>query len=287
MILIADGGSTKADWILLDKSGEQVLKTRTNGLNPAVFEADLLRHRIKENLDLMKYQGKVTELYFYGAGCGTDGPTLLLKSIFEFIFKNAKVVVKEDTYAAAYAVTTEPGLICILGTGSNSCYFDGENVDVRTPSLGYVLMDEASGNKIGKHLIRDYFYNKMPKDVAAKFEDQFNVDADIIKRNIYKEDNPNTYLAHFAEFVFKNERNLYFNELLYKVIKEFFEKRILFYKNESRKVPVHFVGSIAFFAKDVIENLAEYYMVELGNIIRRPIDGLIEYHRKKLKLDKI
>ena len=287
MILIADGGSTKADWIMLDKSGEQVLKTRTNGLNPAVFEADLLRHRIKENQDLIKYKDEVTEIYFYGAGCGTDGPTLLLKSIFEFIFKNAKVVVKEDTYAAAYAVTTEPGLICILGTGSNSCYFDGENVDVRTPSLGYVLMDEASGNKIGKHLIRDYFYHKMPEDVAAKFETQFNVDADIIKRNIYKEDNPNTYLAHFAEFVFKNERNLYFNELLYKVIKEFFEKRILFYKEESRKVPVHFVGSIAFFAKDVIENLAEYYMIELGNIIRRPIDGLIEYHRKRLKLEKI
>ena len=121
MILIADGGSTKADWIMLDKSGEQVLKTRTYGLNPAVFEADLLRHRLKENLDLMKYKDKVTEIYFYGAGCGTDGPTLLLKSIFEFIFKNAKVVVKEDTYAATYAVTTEPGIICILGTGSNSC----------------------------------------------------------------------------------------------------------------------------------------------------------------------
>jgi len=287
MILIADGGSTKADWIMLDNSGEQILKTRTNGLNPAVFEADLLRHRLKENLDLMKNKNKVTNLYFYGAGCGTDGPTLLLKSIFEFIFKNAKVVVKEDTYAATYAVTSEPGLICILGTGSNSCYFDGENVEVRTPSLGYVLMDEASGNKIGKHLIRDYFYHKMPKDVAAKFEDQFNVDADIIKRNIYKEDNPNTYLAHFAEFVFKNERNIYFNKLLYKVIREFFEKRILCYKEESKKVPVHFVGSIAFFAKDVIENLAEYYMLDLGNIIRRPIDGLIEYHRKKLKLEQI
>ncbi len=287
MILIADGGSTKADWILLDKSGEQVLKTRTNGLNPAVFEADLLRHRIKENLELMKYKDKVTNLYFYGAGCGTDGPTLLLKSIFEFIFESADVVVKEDTYAATYAVTSKPGIVCILGTGSNSCYFDGENIDVRTPSLGYVLMDEASGNKIGKHLIRDYFYNKMPKNVAAKFEEQFNLDADVIKRNIYKEDNPNTYLAHFAEFVFKNERNVYFNQLLYKVIKEFFEKRILFYKEEAKQVPVHFVGSIAFFSKDVIENLASYYMLELGNIIRRPIDGLIEYHREKLRLEEV
>lgn len=286
MILIADGGSTKADWILLDNSGELVLKTRTEGLNPAVFDPELLKKRVQKNQDLRNHKNKITNVYFYGAGCGTVKPTLLLKSIFESFFINAIVDVKEDTYAAAYAVTTEPGIVCILGTGSNSCYFDGEKVDVRIPSLGYVLMDEASGNYFGKKLIRDYYYQKMPKDVAAKFEEQFNLDADTIKRNIYKEDNPNTYLAHFAEFIFRNERNCYFNKVLHKGIKDFFKNRILPFE-ESKSVPVHFVGSIAYFAADIITDVARYHMVKLGKIVRRPIDGLIEYHREKLKLEEV
>jgi len=286
MILIADGGSTKADWILLDKSGAQVLKTRTGGLNPAVFDEELMRKRLQENLDLVDYKDKVTNIYFYGAGCGTEKPTLLLKSIFESFFTNAVVEVKEDTYAAAYAVTTKPGIVCILGTGSNSSYFDGENVETRIPSLGYILMDEASGNYFGKKLLRDYYYGKMPKKTAQLFEEQFNVDADTIKRNVYKEDNPNTYLAHFAEFLLKNERNAYFNKVLHKGMKDFFKNKVLPFK-ESKNLPIHFVGSIAYFARDIIKDVARFYMLELGNIVRRPIDGLIEYHREKLKLEEI
>jgi len=286
MILIADGGSTKADWILLEKNGEQVLKTRTEGLNPAVFPQDLLKQRIEKNAELSLYRVKVTEVYFYGAGCGTQKPTLLLKSIFESFFINATVEVKEDTYAAAYAVTNKPGMVCILGTGSNSCYFDGEKVDVRIPSLGFILMDEASGNYFGKKLIRDYYYKKMPKDIAAMFEQQFDIDADVIKKHIYKEANPNTYLAHFAEFMLKNKRTIYFNKVLHKGVKEFFKNKILPY-DEATKVPVHFVGSIAYFSRDIIEDVARYYLVELGNIVRHPIDGLIDYHRNKLKLEQV
>lgn len=160
MILIADGGSTKADWILLDKKGEVILKTRTAGLNPAVFPGELLKARIEENEDFHPYIEKITHVYFYGAGCGTKKPTALLKSILESFFKNAIVEVKEDTYAATYAVTTEPGIVCILGTGSNSSYFDGNDVVNGVASLGFILMDEASGNYFGKRLIRDYFYKK-------------------------------------------------------------------------------------------------------------------------------
>ena len=286
MILIADGGSTKADWVLLDKSGELVLKTRTGGLNPAVFDAELMKERIQENKELASSMDKITKVYFYGAGCGTEKPTLLLKSIFESFFINAIVEVKEDTYAAAYAVTSEPGIVCILGTGSNSCYFDGEKVDVRIPSLGYILMDEASGNYFGKKLIRDYYYHKMPEHLAKQFEKEFDLNADTIKKNIYKEDNPNTYLAHYAEFILRNERNVYFNKVLHKGMKDFFKNKILPYK-ESQNLPVHFVGSIAFFAQDIIKDVARFNMIKLGNIIRRPIDGLIEYHRKKLKLEEV
>lgn len=286
MILIADGGSTKADWILLDLLGNQKFKTRTEGLNPAVFSEKALHQRLEANAELAEVKDAVTELYFYGAGCGTKKPTLLLKSIFEKYFNNAKVTVKEDTYAAAFSVTTKPGIVCILGTGSNSCYFDGEHVDVRIPSLGYVLMDEASGNYFGKKLIRDYYYKKMPKEISEKFESEFNLDADTIKRNLYKEANPNTYLAHFAEFILKNERNAYFNKVLHKGIKEFFKNRILPIE-ESKELPVHFVGSIAYFSQDIIKDVARYHMIKLGKFVRRPIDGLIEFHRNKLKLEQV
>jgi N-acetylglucosamine kinase-like BadF-type ATPase len=286
MILIADGGSTKADWILLDLDGNQVLKTRTGGLNPAVFAPALMEMRLKENPDLIQYKNKVSEVYFYGAGCGTEKPTALLKSIFETFFPNAAVVVKEDTYAATYAVTTEPGIVCILGTGSNSSYFDGKDVMNGVPSLGYILMDEASGNYFGKRLIRDYYYKRMPKKMSRKFETEFDLDADTIKRNIYKEDNPNTYLAHFAEFIFKNERNAYSDKVLEKGINVFFKTRILTYE-KVYDIPVHFVGSIAYFARDIIEKVAKKHKVTLGNIVRRPIDGLIEYHRQKLLSEKV
>lgn len=282
MLLIADGGSTKVDWILLDDKGGQVFKTRTEGLNPAVFSKELLERRITENAELFGCKDKVDEVFFYGAGCGTKTPTLILKKVFEGFFSKAKVDVKEDTYAASYAVTVdEPCLVCILGTGSNSCYFDGENVTAGIPSLGYVVMDEASGNYFGKKLLRDYFYKKMPSDLSKKFEEQFDLDADEIKLNIYKKENPNSYLAHFAQFIFKNERNLYFNKVLTKGVKDFFQNRILPFEN-SDKLPVRFVGSIAYFSADIIKDVANYYLINVDKILRRPIDGLIEYHKAKL-----
>lgn len=286
MILIADGGSTKADWILLDKYGVQVFKTRTDGLNPEILSENLLVSRIQENKELLDCKEQVTNVYFYGAGCGTDRLVRLLKVVFESFFVNAKVVVKEDTYAAVYAVTTKPGIVCILGTGSNSSYFDGKNVETRIPSLGYILMDEASGNYFGKKLILDYYYGRMPKTLAKHFETQFDLGADVLKKNIYKNENPNAYLAKFVEFILRNERNDYFNEILRTGMNEFFENRILTFP-EAKNLPVHFVGSIAYFAQDAIKYIADEHHIEIGNIVRRPIDGLIEYHRSQLKSQQI
>jgi N-acetylglucosamine kinase-like BadF-type ATPase len=287
MILLTDGGSTKCDWILLNLAGDIVLRTRTLGLNPAVVSEPELSRRIAENLELYAYKEHVTQVDFYGAGCGTETPTKVLKNILEQTFTNALVSVNEDTIAAVYAATIEPGIVCILGTGSNSCYFDGTKVHSRIPSLGYILMDEASGNYFGKRLIRDYYYNKMPTELASEFEQRFNLEADVIKRNIYKEQNPNMYLASFAEFIFnpsegrpvnKNQINGYFYNLISEGIQKFIERRILCF-NESQVVPIHFVGSIAFFSKDIIEDCLKPYRLTLGNVVRRPIDGLILYYQ--------
>ena len=172
MILITDGGSTKCDWILLDQKGDVVLKTRTKGLNPAVVPEENIRERILANQDLLPFVTKITVVDFFGAGCGTKTPIRLLTRILSEIFPSAKVSVNEDMVAAVYAATTKPGIVCILGTGSNSCYFDGTRIHNGIESLGYSLMDEASGNYFGKRLIRDYFYKKMPSQLALEFENK-------------------------------------------------------------------------------------------------------------------
>lgn len=280
MILITDGGSTKCDWILLDQKGDVVLKTRTKGLNPAVVPEENIRERILANQDLLPFVTKITVVDFFGAGCGTITPIRLLTRILSEIFPLATVSVNEDMVAAVYAATTKPGIVCILGTGSNSCYFDGTHIHNGIESLGYSLMDEASGNYFGKRLIRDYFYKKMPSQLALEFENKFNLDPDEIKNHLYKRHNPNMYLASFAEFIFTSkEVNGYFYKLITEGMLKFIEYRILCFK-ESQNVPIHFIGSIAHFSEDIIKDCMKPYNLELGNIIRRPIDGLIDYYRQ-------
>ena len=280
MILITDGGSTKCDWILLDQKGDVILKTRTKGLNPAVVPDENIRERILANQDLLPFITKITVVDFFGAGCGTKTPIRLLTRILSEIFPLATVSVNEDMVAAVYAATTKPGIVCILGTGSNSCFFDGTHIHNGIESLGYSLMDEASGNYFGKRLIRDYFYKKMPSQLALEFENKFNLDPDEIKNHLYKRHNPNMYLASFAEFIFTSkEVNGYFYKLITEGMLKFIEYRILCFK-ESQNVPIHFIGSIAHFSEDIIKDCMKPYNLELGNIIRRPIDGLIDYYRQ-------
>lgn len=279
MIIIADGGSTKCDWILLNDKGEVELKTRTKGLNPAVFKPETLKLRLEENEDLKKIIHKVSRVDFFGAGCGTPTPRKNLEDILKDFFQDGKVNVDEDMAAAALAATTEPGIVCILGTGSNSCYFDGKSVHMEVESLGYVLMDEASGNYFGKRLIRDYYYKFMSDDMSKEFSKRYDLNADTIKRNVYKEENPNTYLASFAEFIFTaQERNGYFYKLIYEGIEKFIERRVMCFK-QAQNVPIHFIGSIAFFSEDIIRDVAKRYHLNIGNIIRRPIDGLIDHYK--------
>ena len=280
MILITDGGSTKCDWILMDKTGNVVLKTRTKGLNPAVVPEENIKERILANEELQPFLNKITTVDFYGAGCGTKTPIQLLTNILSEIFSFAEISVNEDMIAAVYAATLEPGIVCILGTGSNSCYFDGKIIHNGIESLGYSLMDEASGNYFGKRLLRDYFYKKMPTQLAIDFEKRFNLDPDEIKNHLYKRHNPNMYLASFAEFIFTSkEVNGYFYKLISEGMLKFIEYRILCFK-ESQNVPIHFIGSIAHFSEDIIKECMKPYNLELGKIIRRPIDGLIEYYKQ-------
>lgn len=279
MILIADGGSTKADWIALDGNKKEVFRVRTLGLNPAVVVEDELKNRIINMFQLIDIKDKVTQIHFYGAGCGTPKPIEILRKVMQEIFINAEINIAEDMLAAVYAASgNKPAIVCILGTGSNSCYFDGENIQMLVPSLGYILMDEASGNYFGKKLIRDYYYKKMPKRIRKEFEKQFVLDADTIKLNIYRQPNPNMYLASFAKFMFEFKDEKYIRKLIKKGYQEFFKYRILPFKKDS-STPIYFIGSIAYYFRDTLEKVAEKHNLKINGVIQRPIDNLLEYHK--------
>lgn len=282
MILIADGGSTKADWIALNNDKNEEFRTRTLGLNPAVVPENELHNRIINMFQLINIKDDVTEIHFYGAGCGTPKPIEILKNVLESIFIHAKIYIAEDMLAAVYAATgKEPAIVCILGTGSNSCFFNGTDMEMLTPSLGYILMDEASGNYFGKKLLIDYYYSKMPKGIAKKFNEEFNLDADYIKKNLYREMNPNMYLASFAKFMFEFKEDRYIKKIIKKGFQEFFKYKILPH-NKTAETPIYFIGSIAHYFRDILEKIAKKNSLKITDVIQRPIDNLVTYHKNNI-----
>lgn len=286
MIFLIDSGSTKTDWIAVDKNGSQLFeKVRTKGLNPAILTTNELLGRIQENDVLRSNKEKVEKIFFYGAGCGTEAPNLALAQVLRSYFQNAEVTVEEDTLAAVYSTINdnEPAVVCIMGTGSNCTYYDGHKADQRVKSLGYILMDDASGNYYGKQLIRDYFYKHMPVKLRIAFKEKYNMDEDFIKYNIYKEPNPNAYLASFAEFMFLHKESEYIKELIKSGVRSLAKNMIFQFKEELKTAPVHFAGTIAFLSQDEIREVGAEMGFKVGNFIRRPIEGLVTYHTKNLK----
>ena len=283
MILIVDSGSTKTDWIALDKNGNELFSTQTLGLNPQMLSNEILNERIKNNYDIYKNRNLVNKLFFYGAGCGVESTQNRILKVFKSIFTKSEFDIKEDTYAAVFSVVEKgvPSIVNIIGTGSNCSYYDGNNVIQKVQSLGYVLMDYASGNYYGKYLIRAYYFNKMPKTLRDEFAEKFDLSPNTIKNKLYREENPNTYLATFARFLIENKSDEYFKEIIYKGLERFIDYQILQYDDFS-SVDIHYVGSIAFYLKDEITRVGKKYNLNTGKFIKRPIDGLVEYHKREI-----
>ena len=279
MKLLVDSGSTKADWIAINDAGKVLFTTQSLGLNPEVLNKEEIISRLNERFDISHNAKEVDSLFFYGAGCGTDRMKNFLTEVFQNYFPNAKVTVHEDTYAAVYATTpkNEKAIVCILGTGSNCSYFDGTVLHQKVQSLGYIAMDDCSGNRFGRHLLRGYYFNKMPADLAKEFETTYNVQPDPVKNNLYKEPNPNAYLATFAKFLIKHKDTDFCKKYIYEEMESFVENYIKQFDNY-QQVPVHFIGSIAFYLKEELEEVLSKHNIKIGNVLRRPIDGLIEYH---------
>ena len=281
MILIADSGSTKTDWrLIVDK--ENVQEAYTEGLNPYFKTTEEVQQTINDVLLLQfitKNPLEIDAVYFYGSGCAADDKKEIIETALKSVFTNANIVVEHDLLGAAIGVCgTQPGIAAILGTGSNSCYFDGEKVVENIPALGYVLGDEGSGAYIGKEVLKGYLNKEMDAAVLQKFEMKFKPSLDGILDRVYKESLPNRYFASFAKWVGEEvESEKYLQEIVRKAFDAFFKKHICKYENHS-KLPLNVVGSIGYHFMHLLHQVAEKNNVKLGKVIKSPISGLVQHH---------
>jgi N-acetylglucosamine kinase-like BadF-type ATPase len=278
MIVIVDMGATKTDWSFAD--GSTVIRTiNTKGFNPYFYSTeeivDLLRPDfIEEDLS------DISKIYLYGAGCSTQEKKKIVKNALLVYFPSAEIEINHDLLASARAICGKnPGIACILGTGSNSCLYDGTDVIANNPSLGFILGDEGSGGDLGRELIKAYYYGELSTAIEIKFEEQFNTDRDSLLTNIFSTDKPNTYCAAFAPFLAQNIDEDCINKLVVGSFNEFFERHVSTYDNY-QKLPINFVGSVAHHFKYVLEEVTKSHGCRIGTIVKAPVGKLIEYHNK-------
>jgi N-acetylglucosamine kinase-like BadF-type ATPase len=279
MILIAEGGSTKADWILLNNDFEEMEKFRTIGLNPYFHTKEDVKQALSNSREIQSYRFDVEEVFFYGAGCSSPKLNKRILEGLQEVFPHARSVVEHDLLAAAFATYTgEPEIACIVGTGSNSCFFDGEEIREEAPALAYVLGDEASGSYIGKRLIRDFFYKKLPIDLNEDFKNEYGLSKDEVVERVYNRPHANVYLANFAYFAGKHKDHNYIRSIVKEGFRQFIEFHVLCFP-EASKVKVNFVGSIASVFRSDLELVMNEFELKMGEIVGRPVDGLIRYHK--------
>ncbi len=280
MKLIIDCGSTKADWVVMD--GENVvLSMQTGGFNPNYSDKDFISSIILDKSLYKSYFQDITEIFFYGTGCGKQENCNLIEDVFKIIFPHANFVVTHDIMAACHAIFgKKEGIACILGTGSNSCLYNGENIVDKAVSLGYILGDEGSANHIGRTLVRDYFYNKMPSELSVKLEKEYDLNISEFIDNVYHKSQVSKYLAMFSKFAYENINHDYIKSLCSKCFDDFIEYFILKFKPNS-DIEIGFVGSIAYYFQDILSERLEDKGLKINKIIKSPIEGLIEYYSQK------
>ena len=277
-ILIADSGSTKCEWRLA--GARKGTSWFTQGMSPYFLNAEQMENVIRNEL-LKKMKEAPDEIHFYGTGNKNLNNAKMIRGVLKKVFPAAEVTVDHDLLGASRALCQrEPGIACILGTGSNSCYFNGKKIVRNSPGLGYVLGDEGSGAYLGKKVIQYYLYEIFEQDLKAKFDKQYNTDAAQILEHVYQKPLPNRYLASYTMFLSDNRGHYMIENIIEDGINDFFYNHISRYP-ESKKYPVHFTGSIAFHFKDVVLGLCEWYGMKAGTILQSPMEGLVGYHKRE------
>ncbi len=278
-ILIADSGSTKTEWCLLH--GDKKKKLATQGLSPYFLTGEQIKAILEKELMPKLKDVQPHEVYFYGTGCSNPANAAIVKKAVGHFFTKATVKVEHDLTGAAKALCgDEKGIACILGTGSNSCYYNGKKIVKNSPGLGYVLGDEGSGAYMGKKVIQYFLYNTFDEDLMERFKAKFNTNSIEILEAVYKRPLPNRYLAGFAIFLAENRGHFMIENIIEDGLNDFFFNHIYKYR-ESWTLPINFAGSIAYGFKDVLKDLCSSYELQLGTVIKNPMEGLIKYHQQK------
>lgn len=279
-ILIADSGSTKCEWCLV--TSRKTITWLTPGMSPYFLNASQMEGLVRTELLPHLKRLQPDEVHFYGTGNKNPDNAKSTKKVLKSVFPSAKITVDHDLFGAARALCQhEPGIACILGTGSNSCYYNGKKIVRNSPGLGYALGDEGSGAYLGKKVIQHYLYEIFETDLRQKFEKKYKVTAAEILENVYQKPLPNRYLASFAIFLAENRGHYMIENILEDGLNDFFYNHVSRYR-ESTKYPVHFTGSIAYHFRDVLLSLCDAYGLVAGTILQQPMQGLVKYHRSVL-----
>lgn len=277
--LIADSGATKAEWCLV--KGRKTETVFTAGISPYFLSTDGIADVVKNEVAAVFKKTAIDAVYYYGTGCSNPENAKSVKKALQRVFPAAAISVNTDLMAAARAVCgREKGIACILGTGSNSCYYNGKSIVKNSPGIGYVLGDEGSGAYLGKKVIQYYMYDTFDEDLRARFDAKFVTTPVEILDNVYKKPFPNRYLAAFALFLVENRGHYMIENIIEDGLNDFFFQHLNKY-NEVWKHPVNFVGSVADGFKDVIASLCSSYEFELGTILKAPMEGLVKFHNEE------
>lgn len=280
MLIVVESGSTKADWMILHNGTETI--SNTKGFNPYFHSKEDILAELNTNNDLEKIKEDVQQLYFYGAGCSSPELNAIIESGLSAFFRNACITVDHDLNASAFACYNgEPEIACILGTGSNSCFFDGANIREEVPALGHMLGDEGSGNYFGKRMLADFLYNKLPEPMHNKFVEMGLDKATIVDR-VYRQSDANVFIASLMPVLINNKDLEYSQALIRKGFQEFIDIHVKCFV-EHKTAEVNFVGSLSDLLKDELYAVCADNGIRIGRIVRRPLGNLVNYHVRLLE----
>ena len=280
MILLADSGSTKTTWTLMEDQ-RIVTNVQTAGMNPYFITSETVEAILKADLVPNLPADFVKKIFFYGAGCSTENNNNMLRDAMMIFFRKASVEVYHDILGAARALLgKEKGIACILGTGCNACYYDGEEVYSNVPSLGYLFGDEGAGSNLGKTLVGKYLKDRLPKELKKEFEETYKLSLEDILNALYNRPFPNRFLASFSEFIGPRKDNPFFHDLVKSSFQDFIEEQIKKYPDHKR-LTISFVGSIAWVYKDILLEAAIENNLHVGTILKSPMEGLITFHQNE------
>lgn len=279
MLLLADSGSTKTDWALIVKGGEEIIRFSSPGLNPVTMSAEHISTLLSEIEQLHQFKDNINVVHFYGAGCAGVEPVESMRTLLKAALPNATVHVDSDMAGAVHACADhQPCIVGILGTGANSCYFDGVHINGIPFSIGFILGDEGSGAWFGKKLLNAYHYNTLPDHLAIACKSRYDLDREKIVQGVYRSSTPAAYLASFFPFILEHKAEPVISEWIAEGLQLYIKHFILRFE-QAKDIPVHFIGSVSVLLESELKQICAAHGLHYASAIAHPMEALIQKYR--------